>query len=733
MLPSFDKHGEEITIKGQLSRIRFTNDDGSFAVCELTSPRYPLPVTIVGNILSTQPGETLEVVGTFVDDARFGRQFKIARLKAVLPSSREGIERYLGGGLIDGIGPVLAERIVGEFGEQTLEILDEEPDRLFEVEGIGKKRAAQIAKAWVEQRAIRDVMIFLQMHRISTTFAVKIFRLYGESAARIVKDNPYQLAEDIYGIGFRKADAIALAGGIERDALNRLRAGVLFALREARGEGHMFLPMDLLLAKASGLLEIEQVEGLGDALESLRHEDKLVVEPMPGEESSAVWRKRAWHAEVDAAAHLKRLMQTTSLLGDVMPDEAMLAKIEAKLELELAALQRKAVLAVWKSRVVVITGGPGTGKTTIVRAVVAMAQAQGASVKLAAPTGRAAKRMSEATGEAASTLHRLLEYSFKEGFQVNQSDPLDADLLIIDEASMMDTSLMSAVGRGMPDGARLLLVGDIDQLPSVGPGNVLKDIIASQEVGVVRLTQIFRQASDSHIVHNAHRINQGQMPIVPDHSGGKLVDFYAINAVEAIEAQQKIVQVVTTRIPRAFGFDAMRDVQVLAPMHRGDVGCAQLNVLLQEALNPDGEELVRGQRRWRVGDKVMQQRNNYDQGVYNGDIGHILEFDHEAQVATVDFGDGRMATYEFGEMDELVLAYAITVHKSQGSEYKVVVMPVVTQHYIMLQRNLLYTAVTRARELVIVVGTQRAMSIAVDNDTAQHRYTRLRERLRGEL
>ncbi len=733
MLPTFDKHGEEITIKGQLSRIRFTNEDGTFAVCELSSPRYPLPVTIVGNILATQPGETLEVVGQFVDDPRFGRQFKIARLKAVLPSSREGIERYLGGGLIDGIGPVLAERIVAEFGEQTLEILDEEPERLREVEGIGKKRIAQIARAWEEQRTIRDVMIFLQMHRISTTFAVKIYRLYGERAARIVKDNPYQLAEDIYGIGFRKADAIALAGGIERDALVRLRAGVLFALREAHGEGHMYLPMDLLLAKASGLLEIEQVEGLGDAIESLRYEDKLVLEPGLGDEATSVWRKRAWHAEVDTATHLRRLMQATSLLGDVAPDEAMLSRIESRLGLALAPLQRQAVLAVWKHRVVVITGGPGTGKTTIVRAVVAMARQQGARVKLAAPTGRAAKRMSEATDEPASTLHRLLEYSFKEGFQVNQDNPLETDLLIVDEASMLDTSLMSAVGRAMPDGARLLLVGDIDQLPSVGPGNVLKDIIASGEVGVVRLTQIFRQAGDSHIVHNAHRINHGEMPVVPEHAGGKLVDFYAINADEPLEAQRKIVEMVTRRIPRAFGYDVMKDVQVLAPMHRGDVGCSQLNVLLQEALNPKGEELERGTRRWRVGDRVMQQRNNYDLDVYNGVVGVISAIDREAGQMLVDFGEGREAVYDFGDLDELTLAYAITVHKSQGSEYRAVVIPVVTQHYIMLQRNLLYTAVTRARELVILVGSQRAVAIAVGNDTAQHRYTRLCERLRQEL
>ncbi len=720
----------EVTIKGQLSRIRFTNEDGSFAVCELTSEKYPFPITMVGNILSTQPGESVEVSGRFIDDPKFGRQLKIDRIKAVLPSSRAGIERYLGGGLIDGIGPTLAERIVEAFGEDTLDILDDDPKRLLEVEGIGKGRHKKIIAAWQEQRSVRDVMIFLQMHHISTTFATKIYKLYGDRAADLIQNNPYKLAEDIYGIGFRKADAIAQSTGIEPDALTRLRAGVLFALREAHSDGHMFLPIDELLAKSCELLELKQSDGIGDAIESLRCEDKIVVEPDEHGGTSRIWRKGAWHAEVNSATHLKRLMQSQRLvdLTKTAPDE--ISRVESQLGVTLADLQRKAVKACWEHKVVVITGGPGTGKTTIIRSVVELGKKRGATIHLAAPTGRAAKRLSEATDESASTLHRMLEYSFQQGFQLNESNPLETDMLIIDESSMMDTYLLSAVTAALCDEAHLVLVGDIDQLPSVGPGNVLKDIINSGSVGVVRLTEIFRQAQESNIVRNAHRINTGQLPDIPDHrKSNELVDFYAINADEPLEAQRKIIALVKNRMPKAFGYDPFQDVQILSPMHRGDVGCGTLNTLIQDALNPRGEEIKRGHRRFRLGDKVMQQKNNYEQDVYNGDMGIITDINHDSKEIEVDFGDTRIAHYPFTDLDELVLAYAITVHKSQGSEYRAVIIPVVTQHYIMLQRNLLYTAITRAKELVILVGTQKALALAVKNNDAQHRYTRLKERL----
>jgi len=718
-----------VFLKGVLERVRFVNAEGTWAVCDLNVEKYPTAITIVGNILSIQPGESVEVGGEWRDDPKFGRQFKIKQIRGVLPATRKGIERYLCGGFIDGIGPVLASRIVEKFGESTLDVLDEDPGRLAEVPGIGKVRRERIIGAWKEQRAIRDVMVFLQSHNISPTFAIKIYKRYGDGAAQIVQNNPYKLSEDIFGIGFRKADAIAKAAGLEHDALARLRAGLLFTLREAHSDGHMYLPMDALVETSADMLEVPR-DTLGHALETLAAEDRLVIEPLPGQ-PSAVWRHPAYRAEVDAAGYLTRLLDAQSLFGHLSVEEAEVDKIERQMSITLARAQREAVMAAWESKVVVITGGPGTGKTTIVRAVVAMGERRGAKVLLAAPTGRAAKRMSEATGRTAKTLHRLFEYSFQAGgFQVNDENPLDVDLLIVDEASMIDTYLLNAICKALPEEARLLLVGDIDQLPSVGPGNVLADIIASEQVRVVRLVEIFRQAQESNIVTNAHRINKGMLPVVPERQGNKLVDFYAINADTPMIAQQKIVQMVTERIPKAFGYDPLEDVQILAPMHKGDVGCASINRLLQEKLNPDAPELTRGMYRWKVGDKVMQLRNNYDHDVFNGDIGRVDDIDHGEKIMRVDFLDGRVVDYSFDNLDELTLAYAITVHKSQGSEYPAVVLPVVTQHFIMLQRNLLYTAITRAKELVIIVGTQKALEIAVGRDIAQLRYTRLADRLR---
>ena len=739
---SEEQDQQRVTIRGQLSRVRFVSEDGAFAVCDLNCDAYPLPVTMVGNILGAQPGESLEVSGRFVIDARFGRQLKIEHLRATLPASRQGIERYLGGGLIDGIGPVLAGRIVERFGQRTLDVLDVEPEQLLEVEGIGSARLERIASAWGAQKSVRDVMIFLQMHSISTVFAEKIYKLYGERAAEIVREDPYRLAEDVRGIGFRKADAIALSGGLELDALQRLSAGVLFALREARLEGHMYLPMDLLLAKASALLGLSSEEGLGDAVEALRCEEKLVLEPsLEQGEATAVWRRASWRVEAGLARHLLRLIEeggaAPGLLERLQSGEGALRSAEREMSVTLAPLQREAVREAWRERVVVITGGPGTGKTTIVRALVAVGHQRGARLALAAPTGRAAKRLQEATGEPAKTLHRLLEYGFQSGFQIDEQEPLELDALIIDEASMVDTALMLAAARALPSGARLILVGDVDQLPSVGPGNVLRDVIASGRAGVVRLTQIFRQDERSHIVLNAHRINRGEMPLVPARQGDELVDFYAIEASSPAEAQQRVVQLIGERIPHAFGLNPMSEVQVISPMHRGEVGCARLNELLQETLNGSEQalagELVRASRRFRPGDKVMQRRNNYEQDVYNGDVGLIERIDHEAKEIVVCYEEGRQATYGFEDLEEIALAYAITAHKSQGSEYRAVVLALTTQHYVMLQRNLIYTAITRAKELVIVVGGHRAMAIAVSRDGSRRRFTRLCERLRGEL
>ncbi len=719
-------------LKGTLKRIRFASENGEFAVCELDVPESIVPVTIVGNILATQPGEMVEVVGRWQDNPRFGRQFTIERIQTVLPTTREGIEKYLSSGLIEGIGPVLAGRIVAHFGQDALDIIDAEPDRIKEVAGIGKVRAERIIGAWQESRLTRNIMVFLRSHNISDTLASKIFKQYGPQAVDTILQNPYRLAEDIHGIGFRTADAIAQKAGMSTRAMERLRAGILHCLANAHSDGHMYLPLPVLLEQASALLNVSS-ELLAEAVESLRFERRIVVEPLGDSTSEnnapAVFRAAAYHVEVDTARHMRRLIDAPTLLtfGDVAET---LAPIAAAMGFQLAPAQHDAIVSTFQHKVSVITGGPGTGKTTIIRAVCRLAEKLGFRIALAAPTGRASRRLGEAAELEAQTVHRLLEYSFKAGgFQFNEGNPLDVDLLIVDEASMLDTYLLSAIVRALPDPASLLLVGDIDQLPSVGPGNVLGDIIDSQQVGVVRLTEIFRQAEQSAIVVNAHRINRGQMPVVPTRAPGELVDFYTINADNPLQAQERIIELVTSRIPNAFQFDALNDIQILSPMHKGDVGCAMLNTVLQAQFHPGADQLERGQHLWKVGDKVMQTRNNYEQDVFNGDIGRIIAIHHDEKNVLVRFDD-RTVTYPFTDLDELTLAYAITVHKSQGSEYPVVIIPMVTQHFILLQRNLLYTALTRARKLAIIVGTEEAVSIAIKNNRALSRYTRLSERLR---
>ncbi|AWV88068.1 ATP-dependent RecD-like DNA helicase [Bradymonas sediminis] len=721
-------------LKGELSRIRFASENGEFAVCDLEL-RSGKTVTLVGNTLGAQPGESVEVRGTWQKDPRFGRQFAIASIRAVAPTTREGIEKYLSSGLIEGVGPVLARRIVAHFGEDTLDLLDAAPGRIREVEGIGKVRAERIQAAWGEQRLVRSVMVFLQSHGVSPGFAAKIWKEYGDQSVAIVRENPYQLAEDIRGIGFRSADAIALDTGLARDSLARLRAGVLYALRQAHSDGHIYLPMDELKARAVELLGVP-MDMLGAAIESLTHDDRVVVEALGGGRAPAVYRAAAHRAESGAAERLLELLQTNSLLkfGDL--EAHLQAYLDAQRSgdapFELAPEQRRAVLAVFEQKVAVITGGPGTGKTTIIRAVVALADKLNQRVALAAPTGRAAKRMSEACGREARTIHRLLEFAPGEGgFKYDKKRPLDVDLVVIDEASMLDTYLLHALVRALPPRCALLLVGDIDQLPSVGPGHILGDIIDSGRVAVLRLTRVFRQARESSIIANAHRVNAGQMPVAPAHGGDKLVDFYTIAAASPLEAQQKILDLITDRIPNAFGLDPLNDVQILSPMHKGEVGCGQLNTLIQARFNPLSAPLEHGSKLWKVGDKVMQVRNNYDLDVFNGDIGQIQAIDRDAETVRVGF-DGRPVTYKFSSLDELVLAYAITVHKSQGSEYPAVILPMLTQHYVMLQRNLLYTALTRAKSLVIIVGSEKAVSIATANHEAQMRYTRLAERLRAQ-
>lgn len=723
------------TLRGTLAKIRFESDDGEFAVCELDARDRDRPVTIVGNILSTQPGETVEVVGSWTVDQQYGKQFEIDGIRAVPPKTREGIEKYLASGLVEGIGPVLAERIVAHFGEETLEILDAEPERITEVEGIGEVRGERIVEAWNDQRAIRSVMVFLQSHGVTTGRAVKIWEEYGTEAPRILQENPYCLAEDIHGIGFKTADEIAGKMGIDSEAPERLRAGLLYELSQAGTEGHMFLPLDELYERAAEMLGVTEGQ-LELPLQRLRRDDAVVVEPGPDDRPTAVYRGASYGAETGAAKHLRKLVRGDDWLGDGavgLDLDERLASVESELGFELADAQREAVEAAWRHPVSVITGGPGTGKTTIVEAVCRLGADLGRSIALAAPTGRAAKRLSEATGRNAQTVHRLLEYSFDEGgFQYDEDRPLDVDMLIVDEASMLDTSLFHSVVRALPPEASLLLVGDVDQLPSVGPGDVLSDLIDSGAIRVVELTEIFRQGEHSTIVVNAHRINRGEMPVVPRRAEGELVDFYTVAADSAESARDRIVRAVADRIPEAFDYDPVGDIQILSPMHRGEVGCDRLNQKLQERFHSDAAEIERFSRTWRTGDRVMQTRNNYDLDVFNGDIGRIREIDEFSETLEVAY-DGRSVSYDFDGLDQLALAYAITVHKSQGNEYPAVVIPVVTQHYIMLQRNLLYTAVTRARELVVLVGSKRAVRIAVQNDDADRRYTRLAERVAGEL
>ncbi len=719
-------------LRGVLSRIRFASENGEFAVCELDVDDRRVPVTIVGNILSATVGETVEVSGRWQNDAQYGRQFRIQSIRSVLPKTRDGIKKYLASDMMEGIGPTLAERIVEHFGDSTLEIIDDAPERISEVEGIGTKRGRQIVESWKEDRQVHELMVALRSHGVSASLAVKIYREFGSQALDLIQRNPYRLAEDIRGIGFQTADEIARHFGIDTDSPARLRAGIVHVLNEAHGEGHVFLPRPIVEDRAHKLLG-NTIGALDDLLHELQLEDRIVVEQRDDRRPDAIYPVQAQRAEVGASRHIRRITGGTkqlgfqsSTLGDWLKD------IEEQLGIELAQEQRRAVLSVFEGPLAVVTGGPGTGKTTIIEAICKMADQLGQQIALAAPTGRAAKRMSEATGRDAQTLHRLLEFSFEDGgFQYDENRPLPVDILVVDEASMIDLYLLYSLVRAVPTGASLVFVGDIDQLPSVGPGQVLRDIIDSGAGSVVRLTEIFRQAGESSIVVNAHRINAGKLPVAPKRQDGELVDFYTINAAEPDVAADRIVKLATRRIADAFGFDPLEDVQILSPMYRGEIGCDQLNERLQQRFCGGRQHLQRGQTSFYCGDRVMQTRNNYEKDVFNGDVGRVMSVDPDDQGLSVSFDDRRV-DYDKTELDELTLAYAITVHKSQGSEYPVVIIPVSTQHYVMLQRNLLYTAVTRGRELVVLVGTERAVQIAVDNAEATQRYTRLAIRIQND-
>jgi exodeoxyribonuclease V alpha subunit len=721
-------------LSGQIEKITFSDEETGFTIARVKVAGYHEPVTVVGTLMAPMPGEILDMRGEWSTHPRFGRQFKVLACQTKVPATVHGIRKYLGSGMIKGLGPVMAGRIVDRFGKKSLDIIDSQIQRLAEVAGIGEKRIAMIGRAWAAQSEIRDVMLFLHSHGVSSGYAAKIFKQYGNRSIAVVKQNPYRLAAEIFGIGFLTADQIAGKLGFENDSKLRVAAGILYVLNQLSDEGHVYFPYQPLISKSCEILGVDR-EPVVQALGHLAVDQQIVIEDINEaldafkENHKAVYLARLHACETGIARRLKALIAGTKSIRAIDTDKAI-DWVQRRLSITLAENQLKAVVWAVENKVMVITGGPGTGKTTIINAVLKIFSRLKTAIMLAAPTGRAAKRMSEATGFEARTIHRLLEYSFqKGGFQRTADNPLDCDVLVIDEASMIDTLLMHHLLKAVPPSATLILVGDVNQLPSVGAGNVLADIIASSAVPVVTLDEIFRQARASQIVVNAHRINQGRTPPV---NAGQAADpgndFYFIEQEDPDQVLNIILELSKKRIPQRFGFDPVDDIQVLTPMHRGPVGAGNLNQQLQAALNPGEGGVTLGERTYRVNDKVMQIRNNYDKDVFNGDIGRVRAIDRERREVTVSI-DGRDIAYDFGDLDEIVPAYAISVHKSQGSEYPAVIIPIVTQHYILLQRNLIYTAVTRGKKLVVIVGSRKAMAIGINNNKTRQRYTRLRHRL----
>lgn len=725
------------TLKGLVERITYYAGETGFSVIRLKPvQRHLVPpgaanrdglVTVVGELPELNPGESLKLTGRWMTHPKHGRQFRSESCEQTLPATIEGLRRYLGSGMIRGIGPVMAERIVRKFGVKTLDVIESNPERLREVLGIGARRVQQVAAAWEEQKAIKEVMILLQSHGVTTRLAVKIFKQYGDAAVDVLESEPYRLARDIWGIGFKTADKIARDMGLPADAPTRIEAGVVYTLNKQAEEGHVYVPRAELATRAAELLEVkeEKVEYAVTRLEAL---DQVKTETMAQErKENAVYLTPFYYCEVGVTNRLRRMMNTAgSRLHRLRADP----RVRHTGDLELSPQQRQAIEAGLTHKVSVLTGGPGTGKTTILRVLTEMLRRSRCTFALASPTGRAAKRLSEATGHPAKTIHRLLEYSPAGGFERNEENPLDVDMVVVDEASMLDLVLTNNLLKAVDPRSHLLLVGDVDQLPSVGAGDVLRDIIASGLAAVTRLDVIFRQAQDSLIVTNAHRINQGWLPRTPRSAQ----DFFLFVQPDPDKAAALLVDVVKNRIPRKFNLDPSRDIQVLSPMYRGSTGVTNLNEVLQEALNPPAPnrpERRMGGRTLRVGDRLMQTRNNYEKGVYNGDIGRLAVLDRVEQTVVVDF-DGRTVVYDWMDLDQVVHAFAISVHKAQGSEYPAVVIPVTMQHYLMLQRNLLYTAVTRARRLVVLVGTKKAIAVAVRNSKVSRRHSALDWRLSGE-
>lgn len=702
-----------------VERITYQNPENGYSVLKVKVKGYNDLVTLVGNLLEVPVGSVLLCRGEWKVDKRYGSQFVAATWEETMPATVYGIEKYLGSGLVKGIGPRFARAIVQRFGTETIDIIETEIERLYEVPNIGRKRVAKIRESWEKQKDIKNVMLFLQGYGVSTAYAAKIYREYGKESIDKVRENPYRLADDIWGIGFKTADGIAAKMGYGKEDPRRCRSGILYTLGQLSDEGHVYAGEEQLVKTAGQLLEAGET-AIRDTLAGMLQAEDLILD------KDAIYLPPFYHAECGTSRRLRDLAQSTgrSLFDGLFDPSSLTAETGIEYdEVQLAAI-RQAVT----SKVMVLTGGPGTGKTTTTQGIIAALKKAGLRVLLAAPTGRAAKRMSEATGMEAKTIHRLLEYNPQDGYKRNDENPLEGDALIVDECSMIDILLMNNLLKAVPVGMRLVFVGDIDQLPSVGAGNVLRDIIDSQRIPVVRLVRIFRQAQKSRIVMNAHTINQGRFP---DTSNGRDTDFFFMREDDPERAAETIVRLVKERLPRAYRESPDR-IQVLTPMQRGVVGAANLNLLLQQALNPSGPSLNRGGYTYRQGDRVMQQRNNYDKDVFNGDLGYIREVDTEERTLKVDF-DGKWVEYDVTELDELTLAYATTIHKAQGSEYPIVVMPVLMTHFVMLQRNLIYTGITRAKKICVLIGAMKALAYAVRNVSVLKRNTRLRERLNPSL
>lgn len=702
-------------IRGVVERITYQSAENGYSVLRVAVKDYNELITVVGNLIDVNVGSVLLIEGEWTVNKKYGTQFSAYKWEETVPATTFGIEKYLGSGLIKGVGPKFAKRIVDMFGTDTISVIEDNPEHLNEVDGIGEKRIEMIVKSWEQQKEIKNIMLFLQSHNVSTTFATKIYKKYGNKSIEIVKANPYKLADDIWGIGFKTADNIASKLNFDKNCFIRCRSGILYTLNQLADEGHVYAEKEQLIKKSSELLDIEQ-NFIVEALEKILNTNDLVLD------EEAIYLPSFYMAETGIAHRLKLLNDSSARINTNL--KVNISRLQEKIGIEYDEIQAKGIQQAVTAKVMILTGGPGTGKTTTTLGIIRILQIMGMHILLAAPTGRAAKRMTETTGMEAKTIHRLLEFKPSGGYQRNEKNMLDGDVLIVDESSMIDVILMNSLMKAIPPHMKLILIGDIDQLPSVGAGNVLRDIIDSNQFPVIRLTKIFRQAQSSRIVMNAHKINEG---IYPDLSNGKNTDFFFIEAEEPEVAANTIVELVKYRLPKYYNIPPS-SIQVLSPMQKGSVGATKLNILLQEAINPNNKCLYRAGRSFRLNDKVMQIRNNYDKEVFNGDIGFISEIDFENNKIKVSF-DNRIIEYDITELDELVQAYAITIHKSQGSEYPVVVMPVMMTHFIMLQRNLIYTGITRAKKVLVIVGTKKAVSYSVRNVTVTKRNTKLKERL----